>query len=151
MIATAFTGRVLYSPWREDARPGEALLHAVYVFTGVLLFWLHHADADGGIGREAQDRVAMLRLQLAPSVEALRASGAGDVLERVAAAAEEAVALAAKAPISGDVAESALARTKHHRQRWLETVGGVAAFGVIAGGKVHHVDAMRRMAFEHAA
>lgn len=31
---------VLYSPWRPDARPLQGLYHAVYVFTGLLEFYL---------------------------------------------------------------------------------------------------------------
>jgi hypothetical protein len=122
LIEAMTAERPLYSPWREDARPAEALLHAVYVFTGVLLFWLYYVGADAEIGREAEDRVAILRLQLAPSVEALRASGRGEVLDRVAAAAERAIALAAEAPIPRGAAEHALARTEAHRRRWLKTV-----------------------------
>lgn len=33
-------GNLTYSPWRSEPRPQHGLLHAVYVFTGIGLYWL---------------------------------------------------------------------------------------------------------------
>lgn len=60
------SGFVTYSPWRDDPRPIEGLLHGVYAFLGVARFWRTEAAAGGADVRRAEfeygHAVAQLRL-----------------------------------------------------------------------------------------
>jgi HEXXH motif-containing protein len=50
-----------YSPWRDDARPLEMLLHALYVFTGVVGFLRRIEDIPGidmGVARGRREYIA---------------------------------------------------------------------------------------------
>lgn len=67
-----------YSPWRNDPRPASGVLHAAYVFTLVLSFWLqalgqHEARLSEAERAYVEDRTALVSLQLRE---------AHDVLER---------------------------------------------------------------------
>lgn len=42
----AYAKDEFYSPWRNDARPLNGILHGCYVFTAVSLFWSHLAKSD---------------------------------------------------------------------------------------------------------
>jgi HEXXH motif-containing protein len=42
----AYVKDEFYSPWRNDARPLNGILHGCYVFTGVSLFWSHLAKSS---------------------------------------------------------------------------------------------------------
>lgn len=63
---------VLYSPWRDDPRPLNGLLHAAFVFARVARFWLRVAGDgttdDRGV---ALRRLAVLQLQLGVVVRSL--------------------------------------------------------------------------------
>ena len=60
---------MVYSPWRDDPRPLNGLLHACYVFWNVARFWL---EACAAIGIEEDVRVFALRRlsALVPQLEA---------------------------------------------------------------------------------
>lgn len=54
----------LYSPWRDDARPVNGLLHAVYVFSRVARMWLEFIRLNAGFDELARRRLAALSNQL---------------------------------------------------------------------------------------
>ncbi|MDP3220369.1 MAG: HEXXH motif-containing putative peptide modification protein [Deltaproteobacteria bacterium] len=62
----------LYSPWRDDPRPLNGLLHAAFVFARVARFWMRIYACGIDADRElAQRRLAALRLQLGVVSETL--------------------------------------------------------------------------------
>jgi HEXXH motif-containing protein len=81
---------VCYSPWRDDPRPSEGLLHGTYAFTLVQAFWRLALEArpkdpgDAGIAY-ATERVATLRVQLEHAHEVLAQCDLSPFGERVAA------------------------------------------------------------------
>jgi len=63
-----------YSPWRSDPRPLYGVLHAVYVFSRVLRYWLNVARCGEVTGQQhdyAMQRCAMLNQQLATGEQEL--------------------------------------------------------------------------------
>lgn len=54
----------LYSPWRDDARPANGLLHAVFVFSRVAAMWLSFIRSGTADADLACRRLAALRYQL---------------------------------------------------------------------------------------
>jgi HEXXH motif-containing protein len=67
-----------YSPWREDLRPLNGLLHAVYVYVQVCRFWcaVWRSTETSGIKREyVQDQGARASLQLRIAAHLLRQFG----------------------------------------------------------------------------
>jgi HEXXH motif-containing protein len=64
-----WTAPLVYSPWRDDPRPLNGLLHACYVFWRVARFWLDACAAEAV--REEVRLFALRRLSaLAPQLEA---------------------------------------------------------------------------------
>jgi HEXXH motif-containing protein len=67
-----------YSPWREDLRPLQGILHGAYVYLPVFWFWaaaLRDDDLAGGRLRYARDQVARIPCQCAIAVDQLRHHG----------------------------------------------------------------------------
>jgi len=112
-------GPDLYSPWREDARPAEGLLHGIYVFTGVMMFWLGHLQEPGPRCAYAQERVALLRLQLHKATQAMEERYSGKIVDRVLDSTRRSASLAQTAPIAPEVVIEAEQRVDHHYQQWL--------------------------------
>lgn len=54
----------LYSPWRDDARPANGVLHAVFVFSRVATMWLTFVRSSTADLNLARRRLAALRYQL---------------------------------------------------------------------------------------
>lgn len=54
----------LYSPWRDDARPANGVLHAVFVFSRVAAMWLAFVRSGAADLDLARRRLAALRYQL---------------------------------------------------------------------------------------
>jgi HEXXH motif-containing protein len=113
---------VCYSPWRDDPRPVEGVVHGVYAFSLVLGFWLEAMrngssclDASGRCFAHA--RCAELRVQLEDAFSVLRqcclAPLADLVASRLAALLSDKVATA----ISGTEYERARQYASRHRQR----------------------------------
>ncbi|HEV7398241.1 MAG TPA: HEXXH motif-containing putative peptide modification protein [Pyrinomonadaceae bacterium] len=58
---------IFYSPWRDDPRPIDGLMHGLYVFSSIAHFWLHvcgNQNANADERAMAQRRVGTLLLQL---------------------------------------------------------------------------------------
>lgn len=56
---------LVQSPWREDPRPPSGLLHAVFVFTQLLEFWVHIVEQTSGETQfRAEREVAKIQAQL---------------------------------------------------------------------------------------
>jgi HEXXH motif-containing protein len=67
-----------YSPWRDDLRPLNGLLHAIYVYVQVCRFWcaVWRSTETSGIRREyVQDQGARASLQLQIAAHELRKFG----------------------------------------------------------------------------
>ena len=64
----------LYSPWRDDARPANGLLHGVFVFSRVAQMWLHFLRSYVADPDLARRRLAALRYQLRVGAQILDAS-----------------------------------------------------------------------------
>jgi uncharacterized protein len=61
------------SPWREELRPPSGLLHAVFVFVGLLRFWQHVAnDGNPDARHHATAEVRMIEGRLAEAFPTLR-------------------------------------------------------------------------------
>ena len=115
---------VCYSPWRDDPRPVEGVVHGVYAFSLVLGFWLEALYRESSCldasGRAfAQARCAELRVQLEDAFSVLRqcrlAPLADLVASRLAALLPDEVATA----ISRTEYERARQYSSTHRQRML--------------------------------
>ena len=130
---------LVYSPWRDDARPLNGLLHACYVFWRVARFWLDACAAET-VGKGGR-LFALRRLcALAPQLEA----GLAELMEAArwtptgrhfaSALADQIVSLANEARLVGAEAVQPVhvsgvvatrggttgAEQQHqHRQRWL--------------------------------
>lgn len=62
------------SPWRDEPRPPSGLLHALYVFTGLLEFWAHLRRApDSGTRAQASAEIAGTCVRLVKGFETIRA------------------------------------------------------------------------------
>ncbi len=58
---------IFYSPWRDEPRPIDGLMHGLYVFNSIADFWLHvwkNLNANEAEREIAQRRVGTLLLQL---------------------------------------------------------------------------------------
>jgi hypothetical protein len=119
LIERDATAPDLYSPWREDARPAEGLLHGIYVFTGAMMFWLGHLQSPDRRGVYARERVAELRLQLHNSARAMEERFSGSIVDRVLDSAGHAVSLAQSAPIAPEAVIEAERRVNRHYRQWL--------------------------------
>ena len=63
----AFTDARFYSPWREDLRPLQGILHAIYVYVPVLRYWravARHFKGDPLVRDFMHDRLARTPVQL---------------------------------------------------------------------------------------
>ena len=61
------------SPWREELRPPSGLIHAVFVFVGLLRFWQYVAeDGDPEIRRQAAAEVHTIERRLTEAFPTLR-------------------------------------------------------------------------------
>ena len=60
------------SPWREDLRPPSGLLHAVFVFTHLLEFWLYLAKHDRVNQGKADRQVEIIKSRLLEGFTTLR-------------------------------------------------------------------------------
>jgi HEXXH motif-containing protein len=70
------SGELYYSPWREDARPLDGLIHAIFVFAGVCDFY-RHVERRGGprpdsarLRERRSQRIHQLEIGLAQVSEA---------------------------------------------------------------------------------
>lgn len=132
---------MVYSPWRDDPRPLNGLLHACYVFWRVARFWIdairHNRDDCSSIRNFALRRLAALAVQLeAGMTELSRASHwtpggsrfQAALMRGVDAVRLEALSLGAtgQAPIYANQdgldagIGSAAERQETHRRRWYE-------------------------------
>jgi len=68
LISDKYSNRsIFYSPWRDDPRPIDGLMHGLYVFSSIADFWLHvwrDQKTNEGERAMAQRRVGTLLLQL---------------------------------------------------------------------------------------
>jgi hypothetical protein len=68
LISDKYLNRsIFYSPWRDDPRPIDGLMHGLYVFSSIADFWLHvwrDSSANQAERKLAQRRVGTLLLQL---------------------------------------------------------------------------------------
>jgi HEXXH motif-containing protein len=66
-----------YAPWRDDARPFEALLHGAYAFQGVARFWrdARRAGLPGVATDEAEYQFALWRGRVVAATATLARSG----------------------------------------------------------------------------
>ncbi len=68
LISDKYSNRsIFYSPWRDDPRPIDGLMHGLYVFSSIAHFWLHvwgDQNANADERTMAQRRVGTLLLQL---------------------------------------------------------------------------------------
>jgi len=60
------------SPWREDLRPPSGLLHAVFVFTHLLEFWLYLAEHSEVNQVKADKQIEIIRSRLLEGFTTLR-------------------------------------------------------------------------------
>lgn len=61
------------SPWREEPRPPSGLLHAVFVFVGLLGFWRHVVECgEPEIQDYARGEVSVIEVRLAEAFPTLR-------------------------------------------------------------------------------
>lgn len=63
----------LYSPWRDDARPINGVLHGSFVFARVAMMWLRWIDSSSTCSDLPRRRLAALRDQLVIACEILAA------------------------------------------------------------------------------
>jgi acyl-CoA synthetase (AMP-forming)/AMP-acid ligase II/thioesterase domain-containing protein/acyl carrier protein len=72
-VTDADGNNLYYSPWRFDLRPLRGILHAVYVYTPVLRFWLHvyRGQPTGELLDFATSQLIKLPLQLRMGLEQL--------------------------------------------------------------------------------
>jgi hypothetical protein len=69
---TGWEIETLYSPWRDDPRPLNGILHGAYVFARVARLWMAFECGDVPEARDlARRRLAVLRLQLALARDSL--------------------------------------------------------------------------------
>jgi HEXXH motif-containing protein len=68
LISDKYLNRwIFYSPWRDEPRPIDGLMHGLYVFSSIADFWLHvwkNLNANEAERKIAQRRVGTLVLQL---------------------------------------------------------------------------------------
>jgi HEXXH motif-containing protein len=68
LISDKYLNRsIFYSPWRDEPRPIDGLMHGLYVFSSIAGFWLHvwkDLNANEAERKIAQRRVGTLLLQL---------------------------------------------------------------------------------------
>jgi hypothetical protein len=68
LISEKYLNRsIFYSPWRDEPRPIDGLMHGLYVFSSIAGFWLHvwkDLNANEAERKIAQRRVGTLLLQL---------------------------------------------------------------------------------------
>jgi HEXXH motif-containing protein len=113
---------VLYSPWRDDPRPLNGILHAAFVFVRASRFWCSLHESGSNHDRElARRRLAVLRLQLALARSSLdrharwTAAGAaffGEVHREIGALLDETARLGldSVSPLYSEAASTNLAR-----------------------------------------
>ena len=125
---------LVYSPWRDDARPINGLLHACFVFGRVARFWeaIVHFNSDSTLVDFAQRRLSTLAVQLRWGLDMLQKSAKWtnegerfiDALQRLVASlqihvtdSEQPLYLSAQRPrIDQGNAE---ARQEWHYRKWL--------------------------------
>lgn len=82
------------SPWREDLRPPSGLLHAVFVFTHLLEFWLYLSSQGKAINQNKVNRqVKIIQSRLLRGFATLRSTALTklgfDLIERLESILEE--------------------------------------------------------------
>jgi uncharacterized protein len=61
------------SPWREDLRPPSGLLHAIFVFTQLLEFWVYlHTEGPYEIKIRAKNQIEIIRERLFIAIPTLK-------------------------------------------------------------------------------
>jgi hypothetical protein len=118
LIDQEIGGLANYSPWREDARPAEGILHGIFVFTGVTLFWLDHLEPTSERAAYAADRVSTLAIQLEAAVESLLKAGTGEIVQRVVTLANGCIALVRRTALPEEQLANARLRAAHHFSQW---------------------------------
>jgi HEXXH motif-containing protein len=119
-LHTAGPGAVHYSPWRDDPRPIEGLLHGAYAYLGVAGYWeVQRRVLTGGQQAIADFEFARWRRQIVSAAQALADSGtlteAGTAFVRtMAAAAERWCGL----PVAEEPERLARRANADHRVRW---------------------------------
>jgi HEXXH motif-containing protein len=121
---------VCYSPWRDDPRPVEGVVHGVYAFSLVLGFWL---EALGGASRclDAQGldfavaRCAELSVQLEDAFSVLRRCRLAQLADLVASRLEGLLPERAATAISAAEYERARRHAAAHRQHVLAAFPGL--------------------------
>ncbi|GIF06781.1 aKG-HExxH-type peptide beta-hydroxylase [Actinoplanes siamensis] len=111
------TGRLGYSPWREDPRPALGIVHGVYAFLAVTRFW--RAELRGDPPAEAEFEFARWRAAVHRTAGALLRGGELSAAgERLVGALRDEVAPWLDEPVAAEVERlAALARADHHA-RW---------------------------------
>jgi len=123
---------VCYSPWRDDPRPVEGVVHGAYAFSLVLGFWLEalesgprHLDDSGRAYAAA--RCAALGVQLEDAFSVLRRCPLAPLAERVVSGLASLVRDWPSGTIAADEYERARRYTDAHRQRMLAAFPGLIA------------------------
>lgn len=121
-IATNDPNVGLYSPWRNDPRPATGLLHALYVFSLVLGFWLVALERAGATwsARESayvRARIALICLQLHEAMSVLDQVELGPLGRIVLAAAHEITPRPDALPLSVPELDTAREKARAKRER----------------------------------
>jgi len=117
---------VCYSPWRDDPRPVEGVVHGAYAFSLVLGFWLEALESGArhldDAGRAyAAARCAALDVQLEDAFSVLRRCRLAPLAERVVGRLASLVQDWPRSALAPDEYERARRCTDAHRQRMLAT------------------------------
>ncbi len=113
-------GQLFYAPWRDDARPVEALLQGTYAHIGVTDYWrLRWPGLTGAAAIDAAERFARWRVLTAEAVERLSASGALTELgSRFVAGMRATVEPWLDEAVPAAAAQAAAHWIAHRRQAW---------------------------------
>jgi HEXXH motif-containing protein len=117
---------VCYSPWRDDPRPVEGVVHGVYAFSLVLGFWLESLESgaerlDDSGRAYAAARCAALDVQLEDALSVLRRCRLAPLAERVVGRLASLVQDWPRSVLAADEYERARCDSHAHRQRMLTT------------------------------
>ncbi len=110
---------VCYSPWRDDPRPVDGLVHGAYSFSLVLAFWLQALESGGAATAPvpAEERIALLGVQLADAHEVLDRCPLSDFARTLVAGLRGALPDLTDLPAGQSAMERARASAARHRQR----------------------------------
>ena len=137
---------VCYSPWRDDPRPVDGLVHGAYSFSLVLDFWLQALEAGGaasggaasggaasGGAAWAGERVALLAVQLADAHEVLARCPLSDFGRSLVARLRASLPSVGELPAGRASIERARAAAERHRHQSRAAFPDLIAPASVAG------------------